>query len=214
MGEKKFVNVRVGARHVLVEIDNNTTAEDIIRMVGGDPERDVLTVNSTTRGRKDRILPLLTGRDDDVRVISRAKVGSLYFLTGEKRLRQEETLLREIGFFPSGRNRFTGPVMVGKRIVEMEVILPLTFPYARPIILVHDHSFLGRHPCIMLREEGVEIHFRDEDWKPWMHAADLVVLASDFLERVEKNRKKGRPEWGQRVIARLLGEPFMLFRER
>ncbi|RLI82418.1 hypothetical protein DRP04_03970, partial [Archaeoglobales archaeon] len=180
----RVVYVRVGARKEEIEIDGNTTAEDVIRAVGGDPETYVLIVNGNSLCRKDKVLPLLAEGENDVRILPKAKVGhSSYFLTGDARLRQEETLLREIGFLPAGKNRFTGLVKVGKRVIEMDAVLPSTFPYARPIILIHDYSFLGKHPCIMQRDYGIEVHFHDEDWKPWMHAVDLVVLAADFLER-------------------------------
>ena len=215
MGERRVVYVRVGARKEEIEIDGNTTAEDVIRAVGGDPEMDVLMVNGNSLGRKDRVLPLLVEGENDVRVLPKAKVGhSSYFLTGEARLRQEETLLREIGFLPSRRNTFTGLVKVGKRILEMEVVLPSTFPYSRPVVLIHDHSFLGKHPCIMLRENGIEIHFHDEDWKPWMHAVDLVVLATDFLERVEKGSVRGRVRWEDQILLRLLREQLRLWSRR
>ena len=70
----------------------------------------------------------------------------------------------------------------------MTVYLPSTFPYSRPIITIDDPSFLGRHPCIMLNEHGIEVHFKDNYWKPWMHASELVVQAISFLRSIEKRR--------------------------
>ena len=191
-GERRTVYVRVGSRKEAVEIDGNTTAEELIRKLGGDPERDVITVNGSSTAPGDKIFPLLTGEDDDIRLVPKAKVGrtasTSNFLANQKRLKQEETLLREIGFYPAGRGVYRGLVRAGGKVIEMDVLLPATFPYTRPIIVIHDPSFLGKHPCIIQREFGIEVHFYDSDWKPWMHAADLVVQAVDFLDRVAGRR--------------------------
>lgn len=203
--ERRTVYVRIGTRKEAVEIDGNTTAEELIRKLGGDPERDVITVNGSSTGPRDKIFPLLTGEDDDIRLVPKAKVGrstTFNFLTDQKRMKQEETLLREMGFYPLGRGVYRGLVRAGRKVIEMDVIFPATFPYARPIIVIHDLSFLGKHPCIIQREFGLEVHFHDSDWKPWMHAADLVVQAVDFLERVSRRRVPWRESPG--IILELL----------
>ena len=128
-------------------------------------------------------------------------------------MKQEETLLREIGFVPIGAGIFRGVVKAGKKLVDMDIIFPATFPYARPIVVIHDPSFLGKHPCIIQRDYGIEVHFHDEDWKPWMHAVDLVVLAADFLERVE-NSSVRRIRWEDQLLLRLLRERLRLLSRR
>ena len=206
----RLVHVRVGCEIKDVVIDENTTAEDLIRAVGAKPEMSLLLVNGISVYRKDRILPLLK-EGEDIRVLPRVLFN---FLTGEERLRQEETLLREIGFLPAGKNRFRGLVKAGRKVIEMEVILPSTFPYTRPLIMISDRSFLGKHPCIMLRENGIEVHFHDEDWKPWMHASDLVVQASDFLGMVERRKIRRGIRWADQILLRLLEEQLRLLSQR
>lgn len=186
MEGRRVVYVRIGNRKEPVEIDRRTTAADILRKVGADPENYILTVNGASKAPEDKILPLLTG-DDDLRVFPRTEVGSFpIFLTGRRRMKQEETLLREICFHPIAENVFRGVVKAGNRVLDMDVIFPATFPYARPMILIYDRWFIGKHPCIIPRREGIEVHFRDEEWKPWMHAVELVSNTVDFLERVTR----------------------------
>jgi len=202
---KRTVYVRVGTDKVPVEIDEKTTAGDIKKKLGRTDM--ILTVNGNTVADSDKILPLLTEGENDVRLMPESPVGSLFpFFTGEKRLRQEETLLREIGFVPTGARRFSGFVRTGSRIVKMHVYLPSTFPYSRPIITIDDPYFLEKHPCIMERDYGIEVHFHDEDWKPWMHAADLAVQAIAFLKSVERRDTRWIPE---KLISlfRLAGSP-------
>ena len=192
-GGKRTVYVRVGTDKVPVEIDEKTTAGDIKRKLGRTDM--ILTVNGNTVADSDKILPLLTEGENYIRLMPESPVGSSsLFFTGEKRLKQEETLLREIGFVPTGARRFSGFVRAGSRIVKMHVYLPSTFPYSRPIITIDDPYFLGKHPCIMQRDYGIEVHFHDEDWKPWMHAADLAVQAIAFLKSVEKRCGRWIPE--------------------
>lgn len=176
--------MKFGERKEEVEIDGRTTAADVIRKVGADPERHVLILNGITRAPEDKILPLLTG-DDELRVVPKTKAGSSSnFFTGKKRMKMEETLLRELGFYPIAKNVYRGVVKAGDRVLDMDVVFPETFPFARPMILIYDEWFLGKHPCIIARENGIEVHFEDACWRPWMHAADLVASAVDFLDRI------------------------------
>ncbi len=187
MGGKRTIHIRVGTDKIPVEIDERTTAKDIKRKLGRTDM--VLIVNGNTLADDDKILPLLTEGENDIRLVPNTPVGSSFsFFTGKMRLKQEETLLRELGFLPSGYREFSGLVKVGDRIIRMRVYLPSTFPYSRPIITIDDPSFLGRHPCIMLNERGIEVHFQDSYWKPWMHASELVAQAIGFLRSIEKRR--------------------------
>jgi len=186
MGGKRTIYIRIGTDKVPVEIDEKTTAKDIKKKLGR--ENDVLMVNGNTIGDNDKILPLLTEGENIVQLVPRTPVGSSFFI-GEMRLMQEETLLRELGFIPSGHRKFSGLVKVGNKIIVMTVYLPSTFPYSRPIITIDDPSFLGKHRCIIPNEHGIEVHFHDSDWKPWMHASELVVQAISFL------RSLGRKRW-------------------
>lgn len=187
MGGRRTVHIRVGTDKIPVEIDERTTARDIKRKLG---RRDmVLIVNGNTVADDDKILPLLTEGENDIRLVPNTPVGSSFpFFIGEMRLKQEETLLRELGFVPSGYREFSGFVRVGNKIISMTVYLPSTFPYSRPIITIDDPSFLDKHPCIMLNEHGIEVHFKDNYWKPWMHASELVAQAISFLRSIEKRR--------------------------
>lgn len=206
MGGRRTIYVRVGPNKVPVEVDEKTTARDIKRMLGASKDY-VLTINGNAVSDNDKILPLLTEGENTVTLAPPTVVGSssFSFFTGEMRLKQEETLLREIGFFPSGHREFSGLVKVGDRVIMMKVYLPSTFPYSRPIITINDPSFLGRHPCILRSSYGIEVHFHDSCWKPWMHASELVVQAISFLRSLEKRR--GGSSWAS------LGELRRMMRE-
>ncbi len=185
------IEVLIGADRVPVEIDERTTARDVKRKLGRDSSEWMLLVNNVVLGDKEKILPKLTGKDDDIRLVPKTDVGSsLIFLTGEKRMKQEETLLRGMGFVPDGHRKYSGLFMACGRIFKMTVYLPPTFPYSRPIITIDDPYFLGKHPCILRSSYGIEVHFHDSDWKPWMHAADLAAQAVSFLKSFEKKEEE------------------------
>jgi len=66
----------------------------------------MLILNALQEPRRTKY-SLLTG-DDELRVVTKTKVGSsLNFFTGKKRMKVEETLLRELVFTRS-RRMFTG----------------------------------------------------------------------------------------------------------
>ncbi len=184
---KRRIEISVGADKVPVEIDERTTAGDIKRMLGRTGKDWKLLVNNVALSDNEKVMPKLTGKDDEIMIVPRTDVGfSSNFLTGEKRLKQEETLLRRMGFLPDGYRKYSGLFMACGRIVKMTVYLPQTFPYSRPIITIDDPYFLGKHPCIIRSSYGIEVHFHDYDWKPWMHASELVAQAISFLKSFEK----------------------------
>jgi hypothetical protein len=188
-GGRRRIEISVGADKVPVEIDERTTAGDVKRKLGRAGDDWKLLVNNVALSDEEKILPKLTGKDDEIALVPRTDVGSSsIFLTGEKRLKQEETLLRRMGFLPDGYRRYSGLFMAGDRIVKMSVYFPATFPYSRPIITIDDPYFLGKHPCIIRSSYGIEVHFHDSDWKPWMHASELAAQAISFLKSLVKRR--------------------------
>jgi len=181
--------VRIGTRKERVEVDENTTAKDLIRELGGDPDRDVIVVNGATLGSNDRVAEHLTEGENYVKMAPKTIFGSStsnFF----KRLKLEETLLRELGFYRVMDGIYRGRVKVGDRVIDMDVLIPPGFPGVRPVIMIYDPWFLGKHPCIIRRNTGIEVHFVDDCWHPGMHAADLAVQAVDFLERVWRNNRR------------------------
>ncbi len=188
------MNVRVGADVVPMYVDANMTAGDLKRELNLDSRDYIVRVNDVTLTDEEKILRYITSDRDEVEVLPVTDVGSSdslssNFLTGEKRLRQEETLLRRIGFVPvkDRKNRYVGIVRACGRTFKMFVTLPETFPYSRPIITINDPWFLNKHPCIIRRGWEVEIHFHDEDWNPRMHASQLALNAIRFLKSFERD---------------------------
>ena len=109
MEERKVVYVKIGERKEEVEVDGKTTAADILREIGADPKRHMLILNALQEPRRTKY-SLLTG-DDELRVVTKTKVGSSFnFFTGKKRIKVEETLLRELGFYPIAKNVYRGVV--------------------------------------------------------------------------------------------------------
>ncbi|WP_456469635.1 hypothetical protein [Archaeoglobus sp.] len=197
--------VRVGERKEPVEVDGRMTAEDLIRKMGGDPGKDVVVVNGVTLAPQDRVAEFLTEGENHVKILPKTVVGSStsnFF----NRLKLEETLLREIGFYRVRDGIYRGRVKAGNRIIDMDVLIPRGFPHIRPVIMIYDPWFLGRHPCIIRRNTGIEVHFVDDCWHPEMHAADLAVQAVDFLDRVAKESGGRGYPWRDPVLelARLI----------
>lgn len=184
--QSREIFVRVGPDKVPVKIDSNTTAGDIKRMLGK-PDM-ALTINGNTVGDRDKVMPLLSEGDNDIRLVPKATVGweSHPF---SFRLKQEETLMREIGFYPVDGKSYVGSTVIGGDIVNILVLVPETFPYSQPRIIVQDRDFLGLHHCIIPDSLGARIHFRDNQWRPDMHIADLTMNAIAFLKGLETRYK-------------------------
>ena len=190
--QEKVVNVRIGADLVPMHVDAEMTAGDLKRELNLNRRDYIVRVNNGTLTDGEKILRYIASDRDEVEILPVTDVGasaSSIFLTGERRHRQEEVLLRKIGFVPvkDRRNRYVGIVRACGRTFKMFVTLPETFPYSRPVITINDPWFLNKHPCIVRRGMEIEIHFHDEDWDPRMHASQLALNAIRFLKSFERD---------------------------
>lgn len=191
MTQVRAVYVRLAGGDVVpVNADSSMTAGDLKRELGFDTRDYLVLVNGVRVGDGERILNYVRSDSDEVEIVPITDVGSHFFnfLTGEKRLRQEDTLLRKFGFKKMGERRYVAPASACGRVFRMYVTLPETFPYSRPVITIDDRWFAGKHPCIADRGEEIEIHFHDEDWEPWMHAHHLAFNALRFLKGLDRSK--------------------------
>jgi hypothetical protein len=113
------------------------------------------------------------------------------------RSKQEETLMREIGFIPVNGNWYVGSAVINGEIKTISVFVPQTFPYSKPKVYVDDADFYGLHQCVFADGYGVFVHIESKSWKPSMHIAELTTISIAFLKslceelEMKKLQKRG-----------------------